>query len=197
MTPTLSADRWRSRVKATRDSVRQVLSRGLRAPLRPRAACRYCAIAPAVIAAGPKTARERDGMMQVVETFGLELVAWMGGVAAGYLAWASAPFWWPAMRAFGGRRRLPRPLLFSTCAGCMAYAAYLALLVALRLLILTAPPVSAAVDQLASHPGMAATLLAALVYGLPLLVFTGWAARFLGARWARLLPPPLCAQPTP
>ncbi|HAI48300.1 MAG TPA: hypothetical protein DCM50_16655 [Stenotrophomonas sp.] len=136
-------------------------------------------------------------MMQVVETFGLELVAWMGGVAAGYLAWASAPFWWPAMRAFGGRRRLPRPLLFSTCAGCMAYAAYLALLVALRLLILTAPPVSAAVDQLASHPGMAATLLAALVYGLPLLVFTGWAARFLGARWARLLPPPLGAQPTP
>jgi len=141
--------------------------------------------------------KERAGMMQVVETFGLELMAWMGGVAAGYLAWASAPFWWPAMRAFGGRRRLPRPLLFSACAGCLAYAAYLACLIALRLLILAAPPMSAALDQLASHPGMAATLLPALVYGMPLLVFTGWSARFLGTRWARLLPMPLDARPTP
>ena len=91
-------------------------------------------------------------MMQVVETFGLELMAWMGGVAAGYLAWASAPFWWPAMRAFGGRRRLPRPLLFSACAGCLAYAAYLALLVALRLLILAAPPLSAGLEQLRHTP---------------------------------------------
>lgn len=134
-------------------------------------------------------------MMQVVETFGLELMAWMGGVAAGYLVWASAPFWWPAMRAFGGR--LPRPLLFSACAGCLAYAAYLAFLAALRLLMFAVPPFSAAVEQLASHPGIAALLLAALVYGLPLLVFTGWAARFLGARWARLMPPSPDAQPAP
>jgi len=197
MTLTLSADGRRSRVKTTCDSERQVTPRGLRAQLRRRAACRYCAISPAVIAAGPKTAKERGGMMQVVETLGLELVAWMGGVAAGYLAWASAPFWWPAMRAFGGRRRLPRPLLFSACAGCLAYAAYLACLIALRLLILAAPPMSAALDQLASHPGMAATLLPALVYGMPLLVFTGWSARFLGTRWARLLPMPLDARPTP
>ncbi|MDY0956456.1 hypothetical protein SOM22_17950 [Stenotrophomonas rhizophila] len=141
--------------------------------------------------------KERAGMMQVVETFGLELMAWMGGVAAGYLAWASAPFWWPAMRAFCGRRRLPRPLLFSACAGCLAYAAYLALLVALRLLILAVPPLSAGLEQLASHPGIAATLLAALVYGLPLLVFTGWTARFLGARWARVMAPSPDAQPAP
>jgi hypothetical protein len=56
---------------------------------------------------------------------------------------------------------------------------------------------SAGLEQLASHPGIAATLLAALVYGLPLLVFTGWAARFLGARWARVMAQSPDAQPAP
>lgn len=126
-------------------------------------------------------------MMQVVETFGPGLVARMGVLAVGYMAWASAPFWWPAMRALRRRRRLRRPVLFSACAGCLAYAGYLAFLVAMRLLLLIVPALPAWLEWLTPQAGITLQLSTALLYGLPLLVFTGWVERLLGARWQQLL----------
>lgn len=63
-------------------------------------------------------------MDRMVEVLGWKLTALMIGVAVLYFIVALAPVWWPAIRVFRSRPRLPRPVLFVAVVACLVYGVF-------------------------------------------------------------------------
>lgn len=132
----------------------------------------------------------------IVELLGIEMVALLAAVGIAYFVVGLMPAWWPALRAFRRKARLPRPLLFVAVVAALVYGVYflwgcivLLPLEAYRLFI--APQLQAAglphgawlvrgLDLVGGYGWLAAAAIQ--------LVFTGWLTRRLAPRW-----PGICA----
>lgn len=131
------------------------------------------------------------GAAGIVELLGIELVALLSAVAIAYFVVALMPAWWPALRAFRAKTRLPRPFLFVAVVAALVYGMYflwgcIVLLPLEAYRIFIAPQLQVAglphgawlvrgLDLVGGYGWLAAAAIQ--------LVFTVWLTRRLAPRW--------------
>ncbi|KRA45189.1 hypothetical protein [Pseudoxanthomonas sp. Root630] len=136
------------------------------------------------------------GVTGLVELLGIEMVALLAALAVAYFVVALMPAWWPALRAFRGKTRLPRPFLFVGVVAALVYGVYflwgcIVLLPLEAYRIFIAPQLAAAglphgawlvrgLDLVGGYGWLVAAAIQ--------LVFTVWLTRRLARRW-----PSICA----
>ena len=62
--------------------------------------------------------------MELIDTFGLKLIALMGIVSLAYVLLSFAPLWWPAIVAWRARPALPRRWLFICVVAALVYGVF-------------------------------------------------------------------------
>jgi hypothetical protein len=62
--------------------------------------------------------------MEAIDVFGPKLSAMLVVLAVVYFLISFAPVWWPALKAFRAKPRLPRPLLFVATVAALVYGVF-------------------------------------------------------------------------
>ena len=142
--------------------------------------------------------------MTFIDVFGGKLSAMLAAIAVFYFTIALLPVWWPALRAFRSRPRLPRPYLFVGVVAALVYGVSTFITVAIILpmaavRIFIVPALEQAGVGYGTSLGHASNLF--YEYGWIMLVpvemlLTWYVTRRLAWRWAQVCSPEMVENPT-